>query len=189
MPQYPRPDLELEFNQQQLTQPGCCRFVSVVVRLCGVPDHLHVLATVTFERVRKQSKDGALLKGHEFHPSYVTFTGKKFPGYHEYAAELLARGYDDTETGTIRISMTSPSGGVLSEAVYRLMSCQTQPSEVVCKGFRSKRLLEHVRTPQERDALRGQFPPLTAIKGPPPTQHFPPFNDGELQMLPLFPVD
>jgi hypothetical protein len=47
---YERPSVELEFDQASLTRDGCCRFVPVVLRICGVPEN--TMLTVMFERVR-----------------------------------------------------------------------------------------------------------------------------------------
>ena len=79
---YDRPSLEIEFDQQALTAPGCCRFVPVVVRLCGIPTHQHAILTVMFERTRKHEKDGTALDDYEVHPASSFLVHKGIPGYH-----------------------------------------------------------------------------------------------------------
>lgn len=158
---YNRPFLELEFDQQALTQPGCCRFVQVVVRLCGVPAKQNVMLTVSFDRVRKYDHHGTPLDDYEQHPTHTPFARKNFPNYEEYATELLARAHEQ-ETETIRISMTSQSSSLLSQAEYRLDSREAKPIQRECKGFRGVRLLSHIRAPQDRDALQGQYPAFVA---------------------------
>ena len=84
--------MEIEFDQQALTAPGCCRFVPVVVRLCGIPTHQHVMLTVMFERTRKRAKDGtACCDDYEVHPASYFLVQKGIPGYQEYVVDLLAR--------------------------------------------------------------------------------------------------
>ena len=187
---YSRPFLELEFDQQALMQPGCCRFVQVVVRLCGVPTVQSVMLTVSFDRVRKHDQNGMLLDDYELHPLQTARMRKDFPNYEEYAAELLARAHDQ-ETGTIRISMVSHSGSLLSQAEYRLDSRDTRPIvQRESKGFRSIRFLSHIRTSQERDALQGQYPAFVAsnellLEGKEHTAD----QLTELHMVPLFPLE
>lgn len=157
---YGRPCLELEFDQQALMQQGCCRFVPIVLRLCGIPTAQKVRLTVSFDRVRKHDQEGMPLDDYELHPYNTPFIHKDFPNYEEYATQLLARGHD-LETGTIRIAMTSQSGSILSQAEFRLDSRQPKPVQRECKGFLSTRLLTHIRSHEERDALRGQYPAVT----------------------------
>src|SRR6266571_6283946 len=156
---YERPSLEIEFDQQALTASGCCRFVPVVVRLCGVPVQQHVMLTVMFERTRKK-KDGVPLDDYDVHPSSLFLVHKGIPGYEEFVVELLARAHSE-ETGTIRIKMESSSYNVLSEAVFRLDSRQPEPvATTLQKGsFKAMRLLPRIRTNEERDALHGHYPP------------------------------
>lgn len=180
---YSRPCLELEFDQQALMQPGCCRFVPVVLRLCGIPTAQKVMLTVSFDRVRKHDQQGMPLDDYELHPLRTPFVRKDFPGYQEYAAQLLARGHDQ-ETGTIRIAMVSQSGSMLSQAEYRLDSRQTKPVQRECKGFLSTRLLTHIRSQEERDALRGQYPSAVTSKGTMAQQ-----QASNAQMTPLFPLE
>ncbi len=186
---YGRPCLELEFDQQALVQPGCCRFVPVVLRLCGIPTAQKVMLTVSFDRVRKQDQQGKPLDDYELHPLKTPFVHKGFPNYEEYAAELLARGHDQ-ETGTIRIAMTSQSGSILSQAEYRLDSRQTKPVQRECKGFLSTRLLTHLRSQEERDALRGQYPAAVTGKGADVREQATPVEQAsDLSMAPLFPLE
>jgi DNA sulfur modification protein DndC len=82
---YNRPFLELEFDQQALTQPGCCRFVQVVVRLCGVPIKQNVMLTVSFDRVRKYDHHGTpLFSAHLVKPElhdrfWLNVCGRGYP--------------------------------------------------------------------------------------------------------------
>lgn len=156
---YERPALEIEFDQQALTAPGCCRYVPVVVRLCGVPVQRNVILTVMFERAQKK-REGVPLDDYDVHPSSLFLVHKGIPGYDEYVAVLLARPHSE-ETGTIRIKMESSSYNVLSEAVFRLDSRLTEPvASTLQKGsFKALRLLPRIRTDEERDALHGQYPP------------------------------
>lgn len=156
---YERPSLEMEFDQQALTAPGCCRYVSVVVRLCGIPFQQHVMLTVMFERTRKV-KEGVPLDDYEVHPSSLFLVHKGIPGYNEYMVVLLARPHSE-ETGTIRIEMQSAAYNLLSQAVFRLDSRQPEPvATTLQKGsFKALRLLPRIRTAEERDALGGQYPP------------------------------
>lgn len=156
---YERPSLEVEFDQQALTAPGCCRFIPLVVRLCGIPVQRNVMLTVMFERTRKK-KDGVPLDDYDVHPSSLFLVHKSIPGYEEYVVELLARAHSE-ETGTIRIKMESSSYNVLSEAVLRLDSRLTEPvTSTIQKGsFKALRLLPRIRTDEERDALHGHYPP------------------------------
>lgn len=186
---YGRPCLELEFDQQALMQPGCCRFVQVVLRLCGIPTAQKVTLTVSFERVRKHDQDGMPPDDYELHPRRTPFVHKDFPNYQEYAAQLLARGHDQ-ETGTIRIAMTSPSGSILSQAEYRLDSRQPIPVQRECKGFLSTRLLTHIRSQEERDALRGQYSArVTSNEANAQQQAAPTKPASDVYMTPLFPLE
>ena len=162
---YERPSLEIEFDQGALTAPGCCRFVPVVVRLCGIPTHQHVMLTVMFERTRKK-KDGVALDDYEVHPASYFLVHNGIPGYNEYVVELLARAHSE-ETGTIRIKMESQAYNVLSEAVFCLDSRQAEPvASTLLKGsFKAMRLLPRVRTAEERAALGGQYPPSADTPG------------------------
>lgn len=156
---YDRPSLEIEFDQQALTASGCCRYVPVVVRLCGIAILQHVMLTVMFERTQKK-EDGVPLDDYDVHPSSMFLVHKNIPGYNEYVAVLLARPHHE-ETGTIRIKMESQAYNVLSEAVFRLDSRVPEPvASTLQKGsFTSLRLLPRIRTNEERDALDGQYPP------------------------------
>ena len=155
---YERPSLEIEYDQQALTASGCCRYVPVIVRICGIPVQQHVILTVMFERTRKK-KDGVPLDDYEVHPTSHFLVHKGIPGYCEYIVELLARAHDE-ETGTIRIKMESQAYNLLSEAVFHLDSRQTEPVATTLKpgSFKALRLLPRIRTDEERNALGGQFP-------------------------------
>lgn len=190
MTRYDRPGLELEYDRAALTQPGCCRYVPIVLRLCGVPVQQHVILTVTFERVRKRSKRGELLDDYDVQPGYIVPARTDFPGYSEYILELLARGHDQ-ETGTIRVTMSSQKGSILSQAVFRLDSRERSPVTVECKGFTYVGLRPSLRGAEERAALQGFVPnlappayiPAAVESGKEAT------GSGDLQQVPLFPVD
>jgi hypothetical protein len=158
---YPRPSIEIEYDRAVLVGEGCCRFVPIVLRLCGIPSEQHVMLTVTFERVRKPAQDGTILDDYDVHPSIGRTMPRRreFPGYYEYAVELVARAHEE-ETGTIRIKMESSKYTLLSEAVYVLDSRHDAPVEHMChKGsFKAVRMVPFVRSEEERDALQGQFP-------------------------------
>jgi hypothetical protein len=165
---YERPSLEIEFNQEALRAPGCCRFVPVVVRLCAVPVQQHVMLTVMFERTRKKKGGGPLDDDYEVHPASYFLVHHDIPGYHEYVVELLARAHSE-ETGTIRIKMESQAYNVLSEAVFCLDSRQAEPvASTLQKGsFKAMSLLPRIRTAEERAALGGQYPPSADTPGMP----------------------
>ena len=189
MTRYDRPGLELEFDQKALTKEGCCRYVPVVLRLCGVPVQQHVILTVSFERVRKRAASGEPLDDYEPHPFYTAPARKDFPGYYEYVLELLARAHDQ-ETGTIQITMTSQKGSMLSHAVFRLDSRQVEPVQAECKGFAHVGLRPSLRRAAERDALQGRVPgSATIAEAPAPVQMRDAVEPGQLQRVPLFPPD
>lgn len=156
---YLRPFLEIEYDRQALTRENtCCRYVPVVVRLCNLPEgvHLHVL----FERVRKKSEGGEDLDDYEVHPKALwnLRVQKDFPGYHEYHIQLLARPHHE-ETGSIYIKLESQSYSLLTEARYRLDSRETAPvcSDMHNGSFRGVRLIPFLRNDEVRDALLGQY--------------------------------
>lgn len=152
---YDRPFLELEYDGEAYRQQGCCRYVPIVLRLCGVPKQQGVRLSVSFERVRKVSTQGEPLDDYEVHPRSVPAVRTTFPNYHEYALALRARAHHE-ETGTIRISMTSQAGHPISEATIVFDCGAAEPVQNVCKGFSRVRLLPSIRTPEERDALGGR---------------------------------
>lgn len=157
---YLRPYLEIEYDEDALTQENaCCRYVPVVVRLCNVPEG--VRQSVLFERVRKRDQNGSPLDDYEIHPyePWKMRAHKDFPGYHEYQLQLLARPHHE-ETGSIHIKIESQHGTLLSEVIYRFDSRQRTP---VCTAshdgsFRGCRFVPFVRTAESRDALQGQYP-------------------------------
>ena len=184
---YERPSLEIEFSQQALTGSGCCRYVPVVVRLCGIPEHQHVMLTVMFERTRKV-KDGVALDDYDMHPISHFLAQKSIAGYQEYSVELLARAHGE-ETGTIRIKMESPAYNVLSEAVYRMDCRHAEPvASTYQKGsFKAVRILSRIRTVEERDALHGQYPSSAESSTPPQhTERNFTASESELNMPSLF---
>jgi hypothetical protein len=169
---YARPSIEIEFFQDNLAKECCCRFVPIVLRLCGVPAEQSVMLTVSFERTRKYAADGTALDDYDVHPgvhdTMQMRRKKQFPGYHEYAVDLLARAHRE-ETGTIRIKMESWAHSVLSEAVYVLDSRHDSPVEFSCQkgSFQAVRMVPYVRSEEERDSLKGQFPAAVGgISGP-----------------------
>jgi hypothetical protein len=184
---YERPQIEIEYNREAMVKKGCCRFIPVVLRLCGVPHSQHVMLTVMFERARKRDREGTLLDDYEVHPSSNFLRQKGIPGYYEYAVELLARPHDE-ETGTVRIKMESQAYNVLSEAVYVLDCRQDAPVQRSClKGsFRAIRMVPFIRSVEERDALHGQFPASVGIREVPlPSQVS--VAKQEVGMVSLFP--
>ncbi len=184
---YDRPSLEIEFDQQALTAPGCCRFVPVVVRLCGIQEHQHAIFTVMFERTRE--KDETALDDYEVHPSSFFLVHTGVPGYRQYQVELLARGHSK-ETGQIRIKMESQASNVLSEAIFCLDARQAQPvASTLLKGsFKALRLLPRIRSDGERDALGGQYPSSADTRELPPRVPgaSPEEGSAAISTLPLF---
>lgn len=186
---YERPQIEIEYDREALVKEGCCRFVSVVLRLCGVPHNQHVMLTVMFERARKHDREGIPLDDYEVHPSSNFLRHEQgLPGYYEYAVDLLARAHDE-ETGKIRIKMESQAYNVLSEAVYVLDCRQDAPVQrSYFKGsFRAVRMVPCIRSVEERDALHGQFPASIGIKEVPlPSQVSVAKQSTEVGMVSLF---
>lgn len=157
---YPRPYLEIEYDRRALTQENaCCRYVPVVVRLCNVPDG--VMLHMLFARVRKKDEGGSYLDDYEVNPHEIwkQQVRKDFPGYHEYHLHLLARPHSE-ETGSIHVKIESSSYSLLTEAIYRFDSRESEPvcSNMHERSFRGVRLVPFLRTPEARDALLGQYP-------------------------------
>ena len=181
----------MEFDQTALTKEGCCRFVPVVLRICGIPEN--TLLTVVLERVRKPGEGHGQTSSYEPHPyseGFLVRSASQFPGYREYAGFFLARAHDK-ETGTIIIRLESSHSNVLTEATFRLDSRERQPVLSMQKGrLKAIRFLPQLRTAEERAALAGRYP--TLVYAP-----VVPIMDGEKalertsspQMLPLFPVE
>lgn len=186
---YDRPSLEIEFNQPALTASGCCRYVPVVVRLCGIPVQQHVMLTVMFERTRK-TKEGIPLDDYEVHPVSYFLVHKGIPGYEQFEVELLARGHRE-ETGTIRIKMESQAYNTLSEAVFCLDSRQVEPvATTLLKGsFKALRLLPRIRSSEERDALAGQYPPSADTREMPQVERVGSGQGGDPSTPSLFPLE
>jgi len=158
MTRYDRPGLELEFDQQALTQGGCYRYVPIVLRLCGVPVQQHVILTVSFERMRKQGANGTLLDDYDAYPLHTAPVRTDFHGYYQHSPALLARPHDQ-ETGTIRCTMTSQSCSILSQAIFRPDSRGTELVQGSVRGLRlwGCGLLSGVR--ESGRASRGDSPP------------------------------
>ncbi len=154
--QYNRPYLELEYSHEAFVSSGCCRYVPIVLRLCGVPKHQNIILNVSFERMRKRSKDGQPLDEYEVDATRLAPLRTDFPNYCEYALELLARGHA-RETGTIRVSITSRAAHLITEVVIVFDCRAAEPVWKVCKGLKGYRLRRALRTAQERNALLGQF--------------------------------
>lgn len=152
---YERPRLEVEYDQAALTTPGCCRFVPVVLRVCGVPLHKQVRLEVTVERMRVV-KDGVALDDYTERPTMLRLT-QRFQEYVEGKLELLARGHG-RETGTIGITMSSPSGTLLSHVVLRFDSRQSKPIVEDALGFTSLTFVPSLRSDAERESLHGYLP-------------------------------
>lgn len=183
---YARPQVEIEYKREALTAQGCCRYVPIVLRLCGVPTDQHVMLTVMFERTRKY-QEGVALDEYDVHPRSIFLVYKGIPGYYEYVVELLARPFSE-DTGTIRIKMESQAWNVLSEAVYILDSRQDAPVERSCQkgSFRAVRMVPFIRSEADRDALQGQFPASLATGVPLPTSTPTGGQWSETSMAPLF---
>jgi hypothetical protein len=185
---YERPSVEVEFDQEALTRTGCCRFVPVVLRICGTSEN--TMLTVTFERVRPLEVEGEHSEEYDVYPSAEDFrvcTPGNPRGYREYAGAFLARAHE-TETGTLHIKLES-SSSVLTEAFFRLDSRQAKPLFTLAKGrFKAIRFLPQLRSQEERNALSGLFlasvhvRELLAIEEDDNNK-----QECDIQMVPLFP--
>lgn len=162
---YDRPSLEIEYDQEALKQPGCCRLVPVVLRLCGIPVQQHVMTTVMFERTHRQASNTTAHDDYDVHPRSLFRVEKGIVGYEEYAVDLLARAHGE-ETGVIRVTMESPAFNTLSQAVFYLDSRLPEPvAATLLKGsFKAMRFLPRIRSAEERDALAGQYPPSAGTR-------------------------
>lgn len=156
---YKRPRLEVEYDQAALTAPGCCRFVPVVLRVCGVPLHKQVRLDVTVERLRVV-KDGVPQDDYTERPTMLRLK-QRFQEYVEGKLEVLARAHA-SETGTICITMSSPSETILSHVVLRFESCQSKPVVEDQLGFTSITFVPGIRSDTERLHLHGHLPFPTA---------------------------
>ncbi len=156
---YERPRLEVEYDQAALTAHGCCCFVPVVLRVCGVPLHKQVCLEVTVERLRVV-KDGVALDDYTERPTMLRLT-ERFQEYVEGKLELLARAHA-RETGTIGITMSSPSGTLLSQVVLRFDTRQSKPVVADQLGFTSLTFVSTLRSDMERESLHGHLPFPTA---------------------------
>jgi hypothetical protein len=188
---YDRPSVELEFDQASLTREGCCRFVPVVLRICGVPEN--TMLTVMFERVRPFDEADLHTDDYEVHPSSDKFRVRMsggVKGYSEYKGAFLARTHA-TETGTIHIKLESSSFNVLTEAFFRLDSRKEKPVFTLPKGrLKAIRLLPQLRSQEEREALNGQFPASVLVKELPVIdEDGKKKQEGDVQMVPLFSLE
>jgi hypothetical protein len=191
MIRYERPSIELEFDQAALTREGCCRFVPVVLRICGVPEN--TMLTVRFERVRNLAAGDGHAEDYDVHPSAENFrvrTSGNPQGYSEYAGAFLARSHE-METGTIHVKLETSSFNVLAEAIFRLDSRKEQPVLTLPKGrLKAIRFLSQLRSQEERNALLGQYPASVRVKEVSAGN-----GDGQthqvsnVQMVPLFSLD
>ena len=162
---YPRPYIEIEYDQAALQAEGCCRFVRAVIRVCGVPKG--VMNNAHFERTRAYDKDGTPRSDYECHPSNpyrFRKLDKKAPGddsngvYQEFHVELLTRSQED-ETGLFQFTMESQSYSKLTDITFCFVACLDEP--VVhgeAKGVKEYRCVPYLRTEEDRDALRGEYP-------------------------------
>jgi len=162
---YERPSVELEFDQASLTREGCCRFVPVVLRICGVADN--TMLTVMFERVRPLEESNQHTDDYEVHPDYgmlrVSVPGA-VKGYSEYQGAFLARAHAK-ETGTVHIKLESGAFNVLTEATIRLDCRREKPVLTLVKGkLKDIRFLPQLRSQEERDALHGHYPSSVLVK-------------------------
>jgi hypothetical protein len=165
---YERPRLEIEYDQACLVAEGCCRFVRVVLRLCGVPLHKQVRLEVIVERMRVV-KDGLPQEEYTERPMYLRLA-QPFEHYCEGKVEVLARGHP-RETGTVRMTMSSPKGTILSQAVLRFEGRQSKPLVEHASGLASLTFVSTIRSDALRESLRGRLPflelsPRTPIAAP-----------------------
>ena len=158
---YPRPILQIEVDLQTLTQPGCCRFVPILIRLINIP-RMEVTLDVTFWRERMRDLAGEYTEGYQTQPRFCHPPAKNaesVDGVWEIRTELLARSHD-FETGTVSITMSSYSSTELSHAEYRLVSCRSALTEVAAKGFASITIFDHLLSTEERTHLdTSEHPP------------------------------
>lgn len=158
---YPHPCIEIEFDQQALLAPGCCRFVPVVIRLCELPE-AHIVETIHFERTRTQQPDGSPGEDYETNPMQpwnFRSLGKKFPRYHEFHVEYLARDHPK-ETGLFSLKLESQAYTVLTEVTFVFQASRAEPwVRGQPKGVKAYRFLPCLRSQEERDDLAGAYPP------------------------------
>ncbi len=158
---YARPTIEIEFDQQALLAPGCCRFVPVVIRLCDLPE-AHVIETIHFERTATNPacSPAGDYESHPQQPWNFRYTGRSFPRYHEFQVTFLARAHPK-ETGLFALKIESAAYTVLTEVTFVLQAGRSEPwIRGVAKGVRDYRFLPRLRSQEDRDALAGVFPSL-----------------------------
>lgn len=156
---YPRPYIEIEFDQQALMAPGCCRFVATVIRLCGLPSR--TMETIHFERTRARQPDDNASESYDVNPMQPwTFRHQesKFPGYHEFHVEFLARAHPK-ETGLFSLKIESQAYTTLTDVTFVFQAGLAEPClPGQANGVKDYRFLPHLRSQQERDALAGAYP-------------------------------
>jgi hypothetical protein len=157
---YPRPKIEIEFNQEALLATGCCRFVPVVIRLCELPE-AHTFETIHFERTRAQQPDGGPGEGYDVNPMRpwsFRYVGKKFPRYHEFQIEFLVRTHPE-ETGLFSLKLESQASTLITEVTFVFQADRAEPwVRGQAKGVKGCRFLPFLRSQEERDTLAGAYP-------------------------------
>lgn len=157
---YPRPKIEVEFDREALQAPGCCRFVSVVIRLCELPEK-YTFETIHFERTRVQQPDDSSGEEYEVDPMRpwdFRYTGKKFARYHEFHVQFLVRDHPK-ETGLFSYKLESQAFTLLTEVTFVFQAGRAEPwVRGQAKGVKDYRFLPRMRSQEERDALAGAYP-------------------------------
>ena len=157
---YPRPKIEIEFNQEALLAPGCCRFVPVVIRLCELPE-AQLFETLHFERTRVQQQDSGPDEGYEVDPMRpwdFRYVGKQFARYREFHVEFLVRGHPK-ETGLFSLKLESQAYTLLTEVTFVFQAGCAEPwVRGQARGVKAYRFLPRLRSQEERDALAGTYP-------------------------------
>lgn len=157
---YPRPKIEIEFAQEALLAPGCCRFVPVVIRLCELPE-AQIFETFHFERTRTQQPGSSSDEDYEvdtMRPWDFRYTGQRFPRYHEFHVEFLVRGHPK-ETGLFSLKLESQAYTLITEVTFVFQAGRAEPwVQGQARGVKDCRFLPRLRSQQERDALAGAYP-------------------------------
>ena len=156
---YARPCLEIEYDRTAITGISCCGFVPVVFRVCGIDPQARL--SISFQRVRKLQADDMDPRAYEVQASpglYRIQPPFSRNDYREYHAAFLARAHSQ-ETGTIQLQMVSAAGSLLVDVAFRFDPRQDRPRLTIAKGqLQALRFLPALRSPEARDALKGQYP-------------------------------
>jgi hypothetical protein len=163
---YPRPALEIEYDAQALSGAvQCCRFVPVVVRVCGLPpEERHARLEVYLQRFQI-TPDNEHADAYEWRQRHARPAQKTYPNYAEYQFALLARPHSE-ETGILQVEMFSAATSRLSYAKFIFDSREAAPIIETCEGFSPKqpRLISRIRSQEERDLLRGRIQAFEATE-------------------------